>query len=44
MPSRRGTNNLVGVDGGDFDRDEVRADGINFQDLKTQNIAGYDRI
>jgi iron complex outermembrane receptor protein len=37
---RPGTNKLIGVDGGDFDRDEVRADGINFQRLKTQNIAG----
>jgi iron complex outermembrane receptor protein len=35
-----GTNHLIGLDGGDFDRDEVRADGINFQKLKTQNIAG----
>ena len=37
---RPGTNDLVGVDGGDFERDEVRADGINFQKLKTQNITG----
>ena len=37
---RPGTNDLVGVDGGDFDRDEVRADGINFQKLKTENVAG----
>ena len=36
----RGSNKLVGVDGGDFERDEVRADGINFQKLKTQNVAG----
>jgi len=36
---KQGTNNLIGVDGGDFERDEVRADGINFQRLKTQNIA-----
>ncbi|HEV2044674.1 MAG TPA: TonB-dependent receptor, partial [Sphingomicrobium sp.] len=28
---RPGSNDLVGVDGGDFDRDEVRADGLNFQ-------------
>jgi iron complex outermembrane receptor protein len=40
-----GTNHLIGIDengdvGGDFDRDEVRADGINFQKLKTQNLAG----
>ena len=37
---RPGTNDLVGADGGDFDRDEVRADGINFQKLKTKNVAG----
>jgi len=37
---RQGTNKLIGVDGGDFDRDEVRADGTNFQRLKTQNVAG----
>ncbi len=36
---RPGTNKLVGIDGGDFERDEVRADGINFQKLKTQNVA-----
>ena len=37
----QGTNHLIGVDGGDFKRDEVRADGLNFQKLKTQNIAGH---
>ena len=37
---RTGSNKLYGADGGDFDRDEVRADGINFQKLKTQNVAG----
>jgi iron complex outermembrane receptor protein len=37
---RPGSNKLVGADGGDFDRDEVHADGINFQKLKTWNIAG----
>ena len=37
---RPGSNKLVGVDGGDFDRDEVRADGLNFQKLKTENVAG----
>ena len=37
---RTGSNKLVGADGGDFDRDEVHADGINFQELKTQNVAG----
>ncbi len=33
-----GTNDLVGLDGGKFERDEVATDGINFQKLKTQNI------
>jgi len=37
---RTGSNKLFGADGGDFDRDEVHADGINFQHLKTQNVAG----
>jgi iron complex outermembrane receptor protein len=37
---RPGSNKLVGADGGDFERDEVHADGLNFQELKTQNIAG----
>jgi iron complex outermembrane receptor protein len=37
---RQGSNKLIGVDGGDFKRDEVHADGLNFQRLKTQNIAG----
>ena len=37
---RPGSNKLVGADGGDFDRDEVHADGINFQDLTTWNAAG----
>ncbi len=36
----RGSNKLIGVDGGDFKRDETRADGLNFQKLKTQNVAG----
>ena len=36
----RGSNKLVGADGGDFDRDEVRTDGLNFQKLSTQNLAG----
>jgi len=35
-----GSNKLVGVDGGDFERDEVRTNGLNFQRLKTQNVAG----
>ena len=36
----QGTNNLIGLDGGDFKRDEVWTDGINFQELTTANIAG----
>ena len=39
-----GTNHLIGVDGGDFKRDEVRADGINFQKLEDRNISRRDRI
>jgi iron complex outermembrane receptor protein len=35
-----GTNDLIGVDGGDFERDEVRTDGLNFQRLRNQNVAG----
>ena len=35
-----GTNKLIGIDGGDFKRDEVRADGLNFQKLTTWNMAG----
>ena len=38
---RTGSNKLVGADGGDFDRDEVHADGLNFQDLNTENVAGH---
>jgi iron complex outermembrane receptor protein len=37
---RTGSNKLHGADGGDFERDEVHADGINFQHLNTQNVAG----
>jgi len=37
---RQGSNKLVGADGGDFKRDEVHADGLNFQHLKAQNLAG----
>jgi iron complex outermembrane recepter protein len=37
---RPGSNKLVGADGGDFDRDEVHADGLNFQNLTTWNMAG----
>ena len=35
-----GSNDLVGIDGGDFERDEVQTNGLNFQKLKTQNLAG----
>ncbi|QDP20512.1 TonB-dependent receptor [Sphingomonas xanthus] len=35
-----GSNKLVGLDGGKFKRDEVATNGLNFQKLKTQNIAG----
>ena len=38
---RQGTNDLIGLDGGDFERDEVATDGINFQRLKTQNVSGF---
>ncbi len=38
---RQGTNDLIGLDGGDFKRDEVATDGLNFQRLKTQNVAGF---
>ncbi len=37
---KQGTNDLIGIDGGKFKRDETRADGINFQRLKNQNVAG----
>jgi iron complex outermembrane receptor protein len=36
---KTGSNHLVGLDGGDFKRDEVDTDGINFQKLKTRNAA-----
>jgi iron complex outermembrane receptor protein len=35
-----GSNKLVGLDGGKFKRDEISTNGLNFQKLKTQNIAG----
>jgi len=38
---RQGSNDLVGVDGGGFERDEIRHDAINFQTLKTRNLAGH---
>ena len=34
-----GSNKLVGLDGGDFERDEVQNNGLNFQRLRTQNAA-----
>ncbi len=34
-----GTNQLIGLDGGKFRRDQVRQDGINYQRLKNQNVA-----
>ena len=37
---KSGTNHLIGLDGGAFKRDEVATDGLNFQRLKTQNLAG----
>nr|WP_294849531.1 TonB-dependent receptor [uncultured Sphingomonas sp.] len=37
---KTGSNKLVGVDGGKFKRDEVATNGLNFQKLKTQNVAG----
>jgi len=38
----QGTGNLIGIDGpdDDFQRDETRADGINFQRLNIYNIGG----
>ncbi|NNC48811.1 MAG: TonB-dependent receptor [Sphingomonas sp.] len=36
-----GSNELIGIDGGDFDIDEVYTDGINFQELENWNIAGH---
>ncbi|WP_260482602.1 TonB-dependent receptor [Sphingomicrobium flavum] len=36
-----GSNQLIGADGGDFERDEVRADGLNFQELTTYNIGAH---
>lgn len=37
---RQGTNHLIGLDGGEFKRDKVWTDALNFQKLKTQNVAG----
>ncbi|MCY7339862.1 MAG: TonB-dependent receptor [Sphingomonas bacterium] len=36
---KQGSNDLIGVDGGAFERDEVRHDGINYQTLTNQNVA-----
>ncbi|MCJ8190745.1 TonB-dependent receptor [Sphingomicrobium aestuariivivum] len=36
-----GSNELVGVDGGEFVRSEVRADGINYQALNNFNVAAH---
>ena len=38
--SRPAPTILSALDGGDFERDEVQTNGLNFQDLKTQNLAG----
>ncbi|WP_265569955.1 TonB-dependent receptor [Sphingomicrobium nitratireducens] len=35
-----GTGKLIGIDGGEFKRDETRADGLNFQDLNVENVSG----
>jgi iron complex outermembrane receptor protein len=35
-----GTNKLIGLDGGKFKRNKVATDGLNFQKLKNQNVAG----
>jgi iron complex outermembrane receptor protein len=37
---RPGTNHLIGLTGGSFKRNKVATDGINFQKLKNQNVAG----
>ncbi|HEU0284893.1 MAG TPA: TonB-dependent receptor plug domain-containing protein, partial [Sphingomicrobium sp.] len=37
---QRGSNKLIGLNGGDFERGKVRTNGLNFQKLKTQNLAG----
>jgi len=36
----RGSNHLIGLDGGNFKRDEVRTNGLNFQKLTTWNLGG----
>jgi iron complex outermembrane receptor protein len=37
---QQGTNHLIGLDGGDFKRNKVWTDGLNFQKLTTENLAG----
>jgi iron complex outermembrane receptor protein len=37
---RQGTNDLIGLDGSKFRRSQVHSDAINFQKLRTQNVAG----
>ena len=37
---RPGSNHLIGLDGGKFKRNKVATDGLNFQRLKNQNVAG----
>jgi len=37
---RQGTNHLIGLDGGEFRRNKVWTDGLNFQKLTTENLAG----
>jgi iron complex outermembrane recepter protein len=37
---QQGTNKLIGLDGGDFKRNKVATDGLNFQELTTANLAG----
>jgi iron complex outermembrane receptor protein len=36
---QQGTNHLIGLDGGDFKRNKVWTDGLNFQKLTTENVA-----
>ncbi|WP_265564529.1 TonB-dependent receptor [Sphingomicrobium arenosum] len=36
-----GSNDLVGVDGGEFVRSEIRADGLNFQELENANLSAH---
>ncbi|MBB3764423.1 TonB-dependent receptor [Sphingomicrobium lutaoense] len=36
-----GSNELIGIDGGDFDRREVRHDGVNFQNLESWNVGAH---